>query len=333
MVLPSALAARKTLDADLAVTLAAAEWEWRGMTGDVAGSWGTVGPRLTSVVSKGQLRAATHGTQAVAPILAEQGLPGEAVATFNPASLAGVASDGRSLGTLLALGAEKMRDSLDNGVLLGPASRLGWEFVEKAVATQVADAFRVAMGAQGVATKSATLFVRVVNPGACSRCVVLAGIRSGSLDAFKRHPSCRCVNIPTSENIPGFMGTDPVEYFKSLSEKEQDLTFTKAGAQAIRDGADLNQVVNARRGMSSTVDGAQKRLIRDSRGLYTTTEGMSRRGYAHHVMSRQPGWSVQVGDSVNRRKVTRARLMPESIYEIAGSRSEAISMLKAYGYF
>ena len=33
MVLPSGLAARKTLDADLAVTLAAAEWEWQGMVG------------------------------------------------------------------------------------------------------------------------------------------------------------------------------------------------------------------------------------------------------------------------------------------------------------
>ena len=333
MVLPSALAARKTLDADLAITLAAAEWEWRGMSGDVRGSWNTVGPRLTRVVSKGQLRAATHGTQALAPILTEQGLPTTSVATFNPSSLAGVASDGRGLGSLLTLGATKMRDNLDNGMLLGQASQAGWKFVEMVVATQVADAFRVAMGTQAVATQSAGLFVRVVNPGACSRCVGLAGIKTRKLEAFERHPECRCINIPTSENLAGSAGTDPMEYFNSLSEKEQDRTFTRAGAQAIRDGADLNQVVNARRGMTTTVDGAQKRLIRDARHRYTTVEGTTRRGHAHQVMSRQPGWSTQVGDSVTRRKVTETRLMPESIYELAKDREDAIRMLKAYGYF
>ena len=292
-----------------------------------------MGPRLTRVVSKGQLRAATHGVNALDPILAEQGLSTEAVARFRPASLAGVASDGRGLESLLTLGALKMNTSLDGGVLFGEASQVGWKFIEKAVATQVADAFRVGMGGQAVATKSASLFVRVVNPGACARCVVLSGITSGDMEAFERHPQCRCINIPMSEDFPGDVGTNPDEYFNRLSEAEQDRTFTKAGAQAIRDGADMNQVVHARRGMHTTVDGVQKRLIRDSFGRYTTTEGMTQRGYAHKVMARQPGWSTQVGSSVTRRKVTQVRLMPESIYEIAKDRAEAISMLKAYGYF
>lgn len=42
--------------------------------------------------------------------------------------------------------------------------------------------------------------------------------------------------------------TGPGDYFESLDRAEQDKIFTKAGAQAIRDRADINQVVNARRG-------------------------------------------------------------------------------------
>jgi hypothetical protein len=40
--------------------------------------------------------------------------------------------------------------------------------------------------------------------------------------------------------------TNPQDAFASLSTAEQDATFTKAGAEAIRQGADMGRVVNAR---------------------------------------------------------------------------------------
>lgn len=100
-----------------------------------------------------------------------------------------------------------------------------------------------------------------------------------------------------------------------MDEAEQDRVFGKAGAQAIRDGADIARVVNARRGMTTAADpSGRRRLVRDERGLFTTTEATTRRG-------RLPG------------QVAGARLMPESIYEIAkGDRDEAIRLLRAHGY-
>jgi hypothetical protein len=80
-----------------------------------------------------------------------------------------------------------------------------------------------------------------------------------------------------------------------MSAAEQDKVFTKAGAQAIRDGADPAKVVNARRGMQTAADGR----------LYTT-EAAGR---------------------------TASRLMPEQIYrEANGSRDEAIRLLRRFGY-
>src|SRR5699024_1153215 len=95
---------------------------------------------------------------------------------------------------------------------------------------------------------------------------------------------------------------DPYEYFRSLDEAEQDRIFTKPGAQAIRDGADISQVVNARRGMTPN-------------GNFTV-EGTTRRGYAGSLLKRG-----------------QRRMTPESIYPQAnGSRERAIELLKEHGY-
>jgi hypothetical protein len=57
------------------------------------------------------------------------------------------------------------------------------------------------------------------------------------------------------------------------------------------------------------------------RDLFTTTEGTTKRGVAGKVMEGLPGG----------RKAPR--LMPESIYQIAGrDRDEAIRLLRRFGY-
>lgn len=58
--------------------------------------------------------------------------------------------------------------------------------------------------------------------------------------------NCNCRHIPAAENVAGDAMTDPYEYFKSLSKEGQDRAFGKAGAQAIRDGADIYKVTNVR---------------------------------------------------------------------------------------
>ena len=98
-----------------------------------------------------------------------------------------------------------------------------------------------------------------------------------------------------------------------MSEAEQDRAFTRAGAEAVRVGADPVQVVNARRGMSTAADG---RLV--------TSEGasVSRRGNVRGV----------AGRAMRAAGVSGPRLMPESIMQIADTPSERVRLLKAYGY-
>lgn len=300
------------------------------MTPYLDDSWAKIGPRITSIVESGQLRTAERAPLEVAQMLDEQSIPLRAEGTLRAASLAGVASDGRALASLLYQAVVSAGMSLNAGIVPAVALKNGWDAMERYISTQIADANRVASSLQTVLTPTATQSVRVVNPGACSRCIALAGISSWATTAFERHPMCRCKNVPTNAEFASEVGTDPMEYFNSLTEVEQDATFTKAGAQAIRDGADMNQVVNARRGMTTTASG---RLTRGSYGTYTTVEGMSRRGYARNVMSRNPAWARPVGDSARRVRVAAQRLMPESIYEIAKDRNDAIRLLKAYGYF
>jgi len=127
--------------------------------------------------------------------------------------------------------------------------------------------------------------------------------------------NCDCVHIPAREDTADSVQTNPKKIFESMTPEEQDRVFTKAGAQAIRDGADMSRVVNARRGMTTAVGpSGRRRLVRDDRGLFTTTEATARRG-------RLPG------------QVAGVRLMPESIYQIAGgNRAEAIRLLRLHGY-
>lgn len=98
--------------------------------------------------------------------------------------------------------------------------------------------------------------------------------------------------MPVAEDVPDDVRTDPKAYFASLDGAGQDELLGKAGADAVRAGADLAKVVNARRGMQ-TADGR----------LYTT-----------EAAGRRP------------------RLMPERIFRDARDRDDAIRLLRLHGY-
>src|SRR5690625_672736 len=168
------------------------------------------------------------------------------------------------------------------------------------VATQITDVARTGGGLQIAATPRVG-YVRMIEADACSRCVIMAGKWFRWNQGFMRHPRCRCTHIPAAESRSDDLRVDPYQYFESLSPEEQDRVFTKAGAEAIRDGADMSQVVNARAGM--TPNG------------YFTTSGTSS-GYASTVL--RPG---------------QRRMTPESIYAQArGNREVAQQLLREHGY-
>lgn len=266
-----------------------------------------VAPVIRSAVAA-QTVAARNGESYVAAALLEQGIDVDPEAAVSPGRLVGVAGDGRPVATLADVPRWQALDAISAGVDPRDAMLESLATLTTMMATVVQDAGR---GAESlaIAARPRVGYTRMLVGDSCSRCVVLAGKFFRWNVGFDRHPQDDCVHIPTAESVAGDVTTDPRTYFDGLTEVEQDRTFTRAGAQAIRDGADLGQVVNARRGMSTaTTAGKRRRLGRDRNGVFTTTEGATRH------RGRGP------------------RLMPESIYEIAEDRADAVRLLKINGY-
>lgn len=257
-----------------------------------------VAARAWRIVTLGQTLAAQRARRYVRRAAAVYPSPpvhrGESV----PERLAAIAADGRRLDTLLQQPAVTVAREVREGRPRREAMTIGTTQLDMIVRTEVADAGRVATGVEITATPTLG-YVRMLNPPSCARCVVLAGKFYRWNQGFLRHPRCDCIHIPVSEDAADDLTTDPRRYFDSLDEREQRRAFTEAGAQAIRDGADIARVVNARRRGSVYTAG----------GRAFTTE------------------------ATRRRRRGAPRLMPEQIYrEANGNRDEAIRLLRLHGY-
>jgi hypothetical protein len=259
----------------------------------ISESWLERLPRLLLLITGAQRLAADTADQYVAEILVAQGINPATEGRLDVGSLAGIASDGRPLESLLAQPAIVAKAALAQGRSIEYAMAGGNALAELIAHTQVADAGRVADEVALASRPQATGFVRMVVGKTCSRCIILAGRWYRWNAGFNRHPKCDCIGIPAAENAED-MRTDPKKTFESMTEAEQDKVFGKAGAEAIRDGADMARVVNARRGMQKAADGR----------LYTTEAAGK-----------------------------RPRLMPEQILiEANGDRGEAIRLLRLHRY-
>jgi hypothetical protein len=117
---------------------------------------------------------------------------------------------------------------------------------------------------------------------------------------------------------------DGQTYFNSLSRREQERIFTIAGARAIRDGASITSVVNARRGMYTST--AYRQQVR------ATREGTTRRGAFYRSERAAAIARGRVPASGRGFQLRAPRLLPEEIYKLAASRDEAIAMLRRFGY-
>ena len=266
----------------------------------IAASWAQMLPNVVQTVTAAQFLAASGSQGYVTSSLDAQGLDA-AGADLVPSAFAGRAADGRSLAGLLSSPVYTALDSIRQGASVDRAMGAGLNQLAMLASSTVTDAGRVADGV-GVASRTTrTGYIRMLSPPSCARCAILAGRFYKWNSGFQRHPQCKCIHIPTDENASGDRRTDPYAYFKSLSGDDQRKLFTDAGAKAINDGADINQVVNARRGMNAA-------------GM-KTNEGTSKRGYYRGTS----------GSTV--------RLTPEAIYKLNGTnRAAALKDLEKYGY-
>lgn len=283
-----------------AIAILAAQRAWSGIdTGDLSGSWQASLPELAAAVSLVQDSAAALGASYGAATLAAQGLYEAPQHFVNPNAFSGFASDGRSLSGLLYAAVPHTKGLITGGMDVRDAVRKGGAFLSMATQTTIADTGRAAAGVD-TATRKNVGYVRMLNPPSCSRCSILAGRFYRWNNGFRRHPKCDCVHVQTTATAAAEtegLIHDPYEYFKSLPAAEQDRTYGKAEAQAIRDGSDIFQVVNAKRGVKP--------------GGLVTTEGTTRRGNFGR---------------------NGPRLTPEAIYGKGLSRTETLAELERYGY-
>lgn len=219
---------------------------WTQMTGDFDESWARIAPSVFDATAAGQYAAAVSGVAFVGTVLAETDVQAPAVGRVNPMRFAGGSTDGGALDSLLSGSVVKAKQAVAEG--LNPALALtaarGW--LQSVVMDAVRDADRQAVGAGITVRPKVQGWVRMLNPPSCKFCIALGGQFYRWNQGFQSHPHCDCRHIPSQESEAGDFTINPRAYFGTLDDETQDRIFGKNDAQAIRDGADINQVVNIR---------------------------------------------------------------------------------------
>ena len=296
----------RVLVAQEARVLRASTKAWRSVSPEwISQTWMEQIPSLAAKVGSAQERVAASALVAAPAALETQGSWEAPKGFLNPSTFRGATANGGSLEGLLYEPVFTAKEMIAAGRAPVPALESAGKQLSMLLISTIADAARSAASIQ-TALRPNTGYVRIVHGDACDRCLILAGRFYRWNAGFDRHPRCNCehvsVHLSASAAEARGMFEDPYKAFENLSEAEQNAAFGKARAQAIRDGADIFQVVNSKRGMTPN-------------GLFTTA-GTTSRGYAGSLL--KPG---------------QRRATPELIYRWAGNdRTKAHALLKEHGY-
>lgn len=266
-------------------------------------SWAAVSAHLVAGLEVAQRQAAVAGSEYTGMVLAQQGKWVPPTAWVDPESFVGWSQYGQPLSEYLGQAPVLAKTAISQGKDPGAAVILSQNWLKQAAGTLIADTARQAASVD-IAARRSVGYVRMLNPPSCDRCTILAGKFYAWNTGFLRHPNCDCVHVASTAGSTAAAEAEglvdnPHEYFDSLSAVQQDRIFGPGNAQAIRDGADIYQVVNSKRGRKGGF----------------TTEGTTRRGWARSQM----------------RKGQR-RMTPDAIYRTSNSREEALAALRQNGY-
>lgn len=312
---------------------------------DLDAGWASVEAEMVAVVSTAAVQNAAASGRMLSSVGRVDGLSGDVVV---PHAFAGVDGSGRSSAGMLHGAVTTTKERIGAGMGARAAFMAGGAYLAAMSKTVVADLAR-SSAAVSSAGRGYARYVRVVNAGACDRCAILAGSDRFS-KPFERHPSCRCTSVPISDGgaVPDGLHASPAEHFNSLTTAEQDRIYTKAGAEAIRLGADPIQVVGARRGASGmsyssarpSMAWKPKRMQRVPIGRnpdgspingFVTIEGTTRRGAYGRSQAAIRESFARTGDQTYSRLV-RSRLMPETILELTPDAEMRRVLLRDAGY-
>jgi hypothetical protein len=299
-------------------------------------SWNVLAPLIVDVVAEAQVATAASSAGFVRSVAREQGVS-QGFDRVIPEAFSNMAATGDDLSAVMFAGVTTTKSYISRGVAPARAFEIGAGVLAAIAKSAIND-----MGRESdrVTASSAgyTRYVRVINPGACSRCAILAGGGSYAT-AFKRHPACKCTAAPIKgdgDDAPAGLFNTPGDYFESLPASEQDRIFTASGAQALRDGADFSQVVNARRGAYAVPARGGKLPpfgFKNGKPVKAYTgEGTTLRGAFGRAQYRRNQEALKAPGDRYRRTTTR-RLTPDGVYALAdGDREKALELLSFYGY-
>lgn len=268
---------------------------------NISASWSRQLTILAPVIANQQLQAAISGSEYGVLDLAERGTYVTPTVFVNPQAFSGVAASGIALEDLLYMPAVRTKQWIAAGYSTAQALQMGRSLLDGISRTTIADAGRQAASVD-IAARPGVGYVRMLNPPSCDICTILAGKFYRWNAGFRRHPRCDCIHRPSKSvdaaKSEGLID-DPYKAFNELGESGQNRMFGKSNAKAIRDGGDIYQVVNSKRGIRNAM----------------TTEGTTRRGYASTVL-----------------KPRQKRMTPDTIYRVNTTREAAIADLRAQGY-
>ncbi|MFB7630683.1 hypothetical protein ACFC0M_07015 [Streptomyces sp. NPDC056149] len=309
-----------------------ARW-WRAMPrADMDFYWRLNAAALIAVFAEMQEKAAADADAYVSACLLAQEVEPAPAGRLDPAAFAGHAADGRPLESLLYRPLITTKALIGRGASESIAFERGLAELLTIANSEIADAGRAATGARIATDRACAGYVRMASAKACARCAVLAGRVYAFNRGFKRHRRCHCYHVPMGRKERWRKRAetyveDPREHFDRLTAAEQDRRYTAAGARAIRDGADITQVVNARRGLY-TADAFGRRVQATREGTRRRSSPFVRRELARAIERGQ----LPRGHSGRGWRPHTPRFTPEAIYKTADSRDEVIRMLRHHGY-
>lgn len=290
-----------------AVTTQALNRLWARTSTEFDAAWAGIRSRVFTVLQLGRAATVHAAIPYTGEVLAETKQVGVPSGALIPKAFLDTAPNGFPVMDTLDSLPVRAKQAVARGLPPLEAQRAAGKWLTGVSLTMLADTRRDVYQADIIQRPQVTGYVRMLNPPSCDLCVILAGKRFLWNQGFQRHKNCDCTHIPASEALAGDLTTDPYAYFRSLTEAEQNATFGKVQADAVRDGADIYRVTNTRaRGLGTAAGNARygtpvrslESIYRHDKSRRFVVENLRYHGYITGPQT--PGGNILGNDPVGR---------------------------------